>query len=49
MTKLTTSSFIASLCLFLLKLLAGVITNSLGVLAEAMHSALDSLTSLITL
>ena len=48
-TRLTASSFIASLCLFLLKLLAGVITNSLGILAEAMHSALDSLTSLITL
>ncbi|MGC9103573.1 MAG: cation diffusion facilitator family transporter [Candidatus Methanodesulfokora sp.] len=49
MTKLAASSFIASLCLFLLKLLTGIITNSLGVLAEAIHSALDSLTSLITL
>jgi cation diffusion facilitator family transporter len=46
--KLTISSLIASLCLFLLKLLVGIITNSLGILAEAMHSALDSLTSLIT-
>lgn len=48
-SRLTLSSFIASLLLSLMKLYAGIVTNSLSVMAEFLHSSLDSLTTLITL
>ncbi len=46
--RVTLSSLSASLLLSVMKLYAGLITGSLTVLAEFLHSALDSLTTLIT-
>ncbi|MCS7102782.1 MAG: cation-efflux pump [Candidatus Korarchaeum sp.] len=46
--KVTLSSLSASLVLSAMKLYAGLVTGSLSVLAEFLHSALDSLTTLIT-
>ena len=42
------TSVAAALGLTLAKLLAGILTGSLGILAEAMHSALDLVAALIT-
>lgn len=47
-SKVTLSSLSASLTLSAMKLYAGIVTGSLSVLAEFLHSALDSLTTLIT-
>jgi cation diffusion facilitator family transporter len=43
------SSVAAAIGLTLLKLLVGVLTNSLGILAEAAHSALDLVAAIVTL
>jgi len=42
-------SVLAAICLTIVKLVVGLLTNSLGILAEALHSALDLLAALITL
>ncbi|MEM3480754.1 MAG: cation-efflux pump [Candidatus Korarchaeum sp.] len=46
--RITLSSLSASLVLSAMKLYAGLVTGSLSVLAEFLHSALDSLTTLVT-
>jgi cation diffusion facilitator family transporter len=43
------SSVIAAIGLTTFKLIVGLLTNSLGILAEALHSALDLLAALVTL
>src|SRR5512137_208822 len=42
------SSVIAAIGLTLFKLIVGLLTNSLGILAEAAHSALDLVAALMT-
>ncbi len=43
------SSVIAAIGLTTFKLIVGLLTNSLGILAEALHSALDLIAALVTL
>ncbi|MDD5370341.1 MAG: cation diffusion facilitator family transporter [Anaerolineaceae bacterium] len=43
------SSVIAAICLTVFKLIVGILTNSLGILAEALHSSLDLVAALVTL
>lgn len=43
------SSVLAAIALTLLKVVVGLMTGSLGILAEAAHSALDLVTALVTL
>lgn len=43
------ASFIAAAVMALLKLVAGLLTGSLGMLSEAAHSGIDSIASLLTL
>ncbi|ACB07289.1 cation diffusion facilitator family transporter [Candidatus Korarchaeum cryptofilum] len=49
LNRLLLSSFLASLLLSALKLYAGLVTNSLSIISEFLHSSLDSLTTLTTL
>jgi len=46
--KVATTSIVASLGLMILKLVMGLITNSLGLLAEGLHSGLDVIAGLMT-
>jgi cation diffusion facilitator family transporter len=43
------SSVIAAICLTTFKLIVGLATNSLGILAEALHSTLDLVAAIVTL
>ena len=43
------ASFVAAALMSLLKLVAGLLTGSLGMLSEAAHSGIDSAASLLTL
>jgi cation diffusion facilitator family transporter len=43
------SSVVAAICLTLLKLVVGILTGSLGILAEALHSGLDLVAAAVTL
>jgi len=47
-SSLTLKSLLASISLTLMKLYAGILSGSLSVIAEFLHSALDSLTTLVT-
>ena len=47
-TRVALTSVIAAIVLTSIKLIAGLITGSLGILSEAMHSALDLGAALMT-
>jgi len=47
--KVATSSFIAAIFLTTFKIIVGVMTGSLGILSEALHSALDLVAAGITM
>ncbi|MEO0108857.1 MAG: cation-efflux pump [candidate division WOR-3 bacterium] len=48
-SRVALSSVIAAIFLTVLKLVVGILTRSLGIIAEALHSGLDLLAALVTL
>ena len=46
--KVATASIVASAGLMILKLVMGLVTNSLGLLAEGLHSGLDVIAAMMT-